>query len=188
MYPSFTPLRSFSHLLIVISTCITLGSFLYPDILVYGMNTIFLRIQEYGSFAIQIVLYQFLHWGILHLALNSYFLYTAWPMVEIRMSPSMYRLFFVSNTLFCAVALLLFSSWNTIGISGFAMALLAYLFMDLRSVWHPIAWQLGIMLIINIGIGFTSGISLTGHAAGALFGYIWWMVTKKWLQQLIHAR
>lgn len=189
MYPAFQPHRLFSHMLIVISAIVTLGAFIYQDLYLYGMNVRFLSQGEYGSFLVQIILYQFLHGNLLHLVLNGYFLYSAGPMVESRMSQGAFRLFFIGNTLFCMVALLLFSSSsNTIGISGFAMALLAYLFMDLRSIRHPMAGQLGIMLGINILIGFSSGISLTWHVAGAVFGYIWWLLMRHGLHKFVEAR
>jgi membrane associated rhomboid family serine protease len=59
------------------------------------------------------------------------------------------------------------------------MALLAYLYMDLQSTRHPMAGQVLIMLVINVAIGFTPGISLVGHAAGAVWGMIWWYLRKK---------
>ena len=112
----------------------------------------------------QILLYQFLHGDILHIFLNAYFLYQAGPEVESRMTKKEFKLFFLANTLFIALALWFLSRGNTIGISGFCMALLAYLYMDMRSVRHPMASQILIMLIINVLIGLTGNISFVGHA------------------------
>lgn len=34
------------------------------------------------------------------------------------------------------------------------------------------------MLVVNMLIGFTGSISLVGHAAGAIFGFVWWNMKK----------
>lgn len=85
--------------------------------------------------------------------MNSYFLYTAGPEVEVRMSPNRYIWFFVTSTIFVAIALFILQPGAlTIGISGFCMALLSYLWIDLYTTRHPMASQILIMLIVNIGI------------------------------------
>ena len=86
------------------------------------------------------------------------------------MSRDRYTWFFVSSTLFVAITLIVFAPQSlTIGISGFAMALLSYLWIDLYTTRHPMMTQTLIMLIINIVIGIAPGISLVGHLSGALW-------------------
>lgn len=85
-----------------------------------------------------------------------------------------YILFFLTSTIFVAIALWVFSNGLTVGISGFCMALLSYLYMDLSRIHHPFANQILIMLIVNIALGFTGNISFIGHASGALWGFLWW--------------
>jgi rhomboid protease GluP len=129
----------------------------------------------------QICLFQFLHGGIIHLLANSYFLYTAWPELEARMSRDRYTWFFVSSTIFVAIALIIFAPQSlTIGISGFAMALLSYLWIDLYTTRHPMAMQILMMLAINIGIGLVPGISLVGHLSGAIWWMVWWGIARNW--------
>ncbi len=112
--------------------------------------------------------------------MNAYFLYQAGPEIESRMSPMRYRAFFLLNTLFVAVCLWFFAPLSTtIGISGFCMALLSYLWIDLYTTRHPMANQILIMLVINIALGFTGNISFVGHASGAVFGLIWWYFRRK---------
>jgi membrane associated rhomboid family serine protease len=80
------------------------------------------------------------------------------------MSRDRYTWFFISTTLVVAVALLIFAPQSlTIGISGWCMALLSYLWIDLYTTRHPMAPQILAMLAINIGIGLIPGISLVGH-------------------------
>lgn len=77
------------------------------------------------------------------------------------MTQNRYWYFFITTTIFVAIALLVFAPGsNTIGISGFCMALLSYLWIDLHTTRHPMASQILIMLVINIGIGILPGISL----------------------------
>jgi membrane associated rhomboid family serine protease len=85
--------------------------------------------------------------------MNAYFLYTAGIELEARMTQNRFWYFFMTSTIFVVVALLLFSpGTNTIGISGFCMALLSYLWMDLYTTRHPMQNQILMMLVINIGI------------------------------------
>ena len=96
------------------------------------------------------------------------------------MSPGRFRIFFLLNTLFVALALWLFAPDSlTIGISGFCMALLSYLWIDLYTTRHPMASQILVMLVINIAIGLTGNISFVGHFFGAVFGVIAWFFRKK---------
>lgn len=188
MFPLFSPSRHLSHMLIIASVFITLISYSVPQLISYGMGAHFLRVGDYISFIAQIVLFQFLHWGILHLWMNCYFLYQIWPEVEARMSSWTFRAFFWTNTIFTMIALLIFAPNDlTIGISGFAMALLAYLFVDLWTIRHPSSGNLWFLLLLNIAIGFGTNISLVGHASGAVFGILWWYLTKKWLWEKIRA-
>lgn len=86
------------------------------------------------------------------------------------MSRDRYTWFFISTTLVVAIALLIFAPQSlTIGISGWCMAILSYLWIDLYMTRHPMAPQILTMLAINIGIGLIPGISLVGHLAGAIW-------------------
>jgi hypothetical protein len=69
-------------------------------------------------------------------------------------------LFFLLNAVFVGISLLVLSNGNTIGISGFAMAVLSYVFIDLYTKNNPEYTSAGVFLLINIAIGFTGNISL----------------------------
>lgn len=166
--------KSFSNILIVLSFAITGVSFFMGNILAYGMNSFFLVQGLYIQVIVQFLLYQFLHGGILHLLSNSFFLYLFGNQVEGLIGRGRFMLFFAFNTLFVGISLLLFANGNTIGISGFAMAVLAYIFLELRSRNNPEYRSAGIFLLINIAIGFTGNISLVGHLSGAIFGMIFY--------------
>jgi len=71
------------------------------------MNGDFFTKGNYLIFGIQVLLFQFLHGNMLHLFMNSYFLYSAGPEVEARMSRDRYTWFFITSTIFIATALLI---------------------------------------------------------------------------------
>ena len=181
MFPFF-PQRSLSHLLILVSIVVSMIGFLFPQFVsLYGMNGYYYANGDYISLIVQVILFQFLHGWVVHLLANSYFLYVAWPDVEARMSRDRYTWFFVSTTLFVAIALLIFAPYSlTIGISGWCMAILSYLWIDLYTTRHPMAPQILAMLAINIGIGLIPGISLIWHLSGAIWGLIWWGIARNW--------
>ncbi len=175
----FYPMRYISHMLIAVSVVVAMIGFMFPIIKGYfGLHAIIINEYTLPYIFWQILLYQFLHGDILHIFLNAYFLYQAGPEVESRMKRREFIYFFLGNTLFVAVSLWFLSSGNTIGISWFCMALLSYLYMDLQSTRSPMANQVLIMLLINVGLGLFGNISFVGHAAGAVFGILWWMMKK----------
>lgn len=177
----FYPGEYFSHALILVSIVVAFLGFSFPE---FQMLFWFHRISLGGDGVIfligQLFLYQFLHGNMLHLLLNSYFLYQAGPEVESRMSRSRFQLFFLANTFFVAIALWFLAPQSiTIGISGFCMALLSYLWIDLYTTRHPMANQILIMLVINIALWLTGNISFVGHFFGAVFGVMWWFLYRK---------
>lgn len=166
----FYPIRSISHRLILIAVIVSLFGFAFPSLIAYfWLHRIPLVPETFPYLLGQISLYQFLHGDILHILMNSIFLYQAGPEVEARMTRKWFLLFFLGNTFFVALSLWFLSSGLTIGISGFCMALLSYLYMDLARVRHPMANQVLIMLVINIALWLTGNISFVGHAAGAVW-------------------
>ena len=174
----FYPWRSISHTLILGMVIISLIGFFIPEFrLIFGFGWIDGNIPHTLA---SVVLFQFLHGDIFHLLMNGIFLYQAWPEVETRMSKSRFWYFFLFSTIFVALSLHFLSDAITIGMSGFCMALLSYLWIDLFTTKHPLANQILIMLIINIALWLSGNISFVGHASGAVFGLIWWKVFRDW--------
>lgn len=169
---------TFSNLLILLSLIATILSLVAPNILSYGMNGISIMTGDWIGLGLQFVLYQFLHGGIFHLVANGLFLYIFGNQVELLIGRTKYIVFFAINTVFVGASLLLLSSGNTIGISGFAMAVLAYVFMELKSRNDPEWRGAGLFLFINIAIGLTGNISLVGHLAGAVCGVGFYLANK----------
>ncbi len=177
----FYPKRYFSHALIVVAVIVSIVGFIFPSIIpLFWFHHISLGWDSIPILLGQTVLYQFLHADFFHIFMNAYFLYVAGPEVETRMSKNRFITFFITSTLFVALGLYIFAPYSlTIGISGFCMALLSYLWIDLHTLRHPLANQIGILLIINILFWLSGNISFVGHAAGAVWGLIWWQ-GRKW--------
>ncbi|MDP2103620.1 MAG: rhomboid family intramembrane serine protease [Candidatus Gracilibacteria bacterium] len=171
--------KTISNLLILTSGIVTAISFFLPSVLDYGMHPLFWMQGDYLGIVLQFLLYQFLHGGILHFVMNSFFLFIFGNQVEVLIGRQKYILFFLGNTLFVGIALLLFASANTIGISGFAMAILAYIALELKSRNNPEYRSAMIFLFINVVIGLTGNISLVGHLSGAIFGAVFFFFHHK---------
>jgi membrane associated rhomboid family serine protease len=171
-----------TYLLIIISIVVTIYARSNTTLVRYGMNRDFLARHDFGSFWKQVAMFQFLHGDILHIVMNSYFLYSAGPFVEQILWSGRYIVFFITSTLFSVAMLYYFAPrQNTIGISGFCMAILSYLWILLATTGGSWANDIGILLLINIAIGFLPGISLVGHVAGAIWGVLFWFITRNFL-------
>ncbi len=168
-----------SYLLILLSVIVSLIVWQNKHLMQYGMNREYYARWNYPNFLKQLGLFQFIHGDILHLVMNSYFLYSAGPTLEKLIWGSNFIIFFLTTTIVTVFALyFLAPKSNTIGISGFCMALLAYLWIELYTSGDPAASQIGFLLIINIAFGFFPGISFVWHAAGALWGITFWYITQ----------
>ena len=74
----FYPMRYISHMLIGISVVVAILGFIFPTLIEYfALQHIPLTGNTLPLVVGQIILYQFLHGNILHIFLNSYFLYQA---------------------------------------------------------------------------------------------------------------
>ncbi len=177
----FYPSRYLSHAILVVMVVISLIGFADSRMIqIFGFHFSGLSFEMLPSLISSILLFQFLHGNLLHLMMNWLFIYQAWPEVESRMSRQNFIRFFIGSTLFVAVALSIFSSGVTIGMSGFALALLSYLWIDLYSTRHPMANQILIMLVLNILLGLSGNISFVGHFFGAVWGLVWWKFFATW--------
>lgn len=176
----FHPKKILSHALILICGIVSVIGFMFPNFnFLYSLHSGIHNVN-FEVILLQSVLFQFLHGGIFHLFLNSYFLYSAGPEMEARISRNGFVAFFIFSTVFIVIAILMLENpgTRTLGISGFCNAILAYLTLDLYSTKHPMANSFGFMLVINIAIGFLGGISFIGHFFGSLAWIIWFIGTK----------
>ena len=161
-----------SNLLIIISMIITFISFNYLDIIEFWMNTYYINSWDYIHYILQYFLYNFIHWNYMHLFSNILFIYLFWNLVENIVTRNKYIIFFIFITIFNWIWLSVFSDWNTIWISWFALAILVYYTLELKSLKNPeYKWWIT-AIIISIWVWFVPWISLLWH----LFWAIWWAI------------
>lgn len=115
----------------------------------------------------------FLHFGILHLAMNMYLLYQLGMMIEPALGRMRFSLLYFAALLGgSAGAILLQPTGLHGGASGAVFGLMgaAAVGMTQRGV-NPLTTGIGTLLILNLVITFTiPGISIGGHLGGAIAG------------------
>ncbi len=118
----------------------------------------------------------FLHFGILHLGFNMYFLYVLGPMLEPALGRINFLLLYMASLLGGALGVVLLDTSGGIsaGASGAVFGLLAAATVGLwRRGVNPFTTGIGAALILNVFITFAvPGISIGGHVGGAIAGAI----------------
>jgi membrane associated rhomboid family serine protease len=117
----------------------------------------------------------FLHFGILHLAFNMYFLYVLGPILEPGLGRVNYLLLYMASLLGGSLGVVVVDSGGiTAGASGAVFGLLAAATVGLwRRGVNPMTTGIGTALVLNLFITFAvPGISIGGHIGGAIAGAI----------------
>jgi membrane associated rhomboid family serine protease len=117
----------------------------------------------------------FLHFGIIHIAFNMYFLYVLGPMLEPGLGRVNYLLLYMASLLGGSLGVILLDGGGiTAGASGAVFGLLAAATVGLwRRGVNPFTTGIGTTLILNLFITFAiPGISIGGHIGGAIAGAI----------------
>jgi membrane associated rhomboid family serine protease len=117
----------------------------------------------------------FTHYGIIHLALNMYFLYVLGPLLEPQLGRARFLLLYMASLLGGSLgAILLSPSSLTAGASGAVFGLMAAASVGLwRRGVNPFSTSIGQILLLNLFLTFViSGISIGGHLGGAIAGAI----------------
>ncbi len=163
-----------SNIFILISAFATFIAMAFPEHNInwyWWTNSYYLYDWNYPRFFIQFFTGTFLHWWMLHFAMNSIFIYYFWNIVEIMLWAKKYFSFFIFVVIFNWIWLSIFApEQNTIWISGFALALLAYYTLELRAQKNPEYTGWITAIIINLWIWLMPWISLYWH----LFWVISW--------------
>mgnify|MGYP004000171753 CR=1 FL=1 len=172
-----------SNVLILISLISTILVTIFPHLYIFGMNNGFLDQWLYHIYIIQFFTGSFLHWWILHLLMNSLFLFIFWNIIEGIIWKNKFIVFFVFVTVFNWVLLSVMNTWNTVWISWFCMALISYYTLELRSRNDPdYKWWIT-ALIINIWIWIMPQISLFWHLFWAIAWVIYYLINKDFFRK-----
>jgi membrane associated rhomboid family serine protease len=115
----------------------------------------------------------FMHFGILHLAFNMYFLYVLGPMLERPLGRVRFSLLYFASLLGGSFGVVLSDAPGiTAGASGAVFGLLGAAALGLwRRGVNPFSTGIGTVLLLNIFITFAvPGISIGGHLGGLVAG------------------
>jgi membrane associated rhomboid family serine protease len=156
--------------LVLASLFFTAYAFVNPSILRFAMDPYEGFSASVGDLAARFVLFQFLHGSFFHLLGNSFFLLYFGSPVEREMGTSRYAAFFLASTAFVGACVLALAQGPTIGMSGFAMAVLTYSALRMKEARNPDYRGALFFVALNVGFGFVGNVSLVGHAAGAVAG------------------
>jgi membrane associated rhomboid family serine protease len=141
------------------------GNFRFPAGFPYAGHDQYWRIVTSG----------FLHDGILHIALNMFFLYMMGPMIESAIGRINYAAVYVAALLAGSFGALAFTPLDpTVGASGAIFGVFGALLVVARSRGVSL-WQSGLGLTLIINLAFTlsiKGISIGGHIGGLIAGVI----------------
>lgn len=122
----------------------------------------------------------FLHFGLIHIALNMYFLYVLGPQMESQLGRVKFLLLYMASLLGGSAGVVLIDQGSfTAGASGAVFGLLGATAVGIwqRGV-NPFSTQIGTLLLINLGLTFfIGGISIGGHVGGLVAGAICGFVT-----------
>ena len=117
----------------------------------------------------------FMHYGVIHIALNMYFLYVLGPLLEPPLGRVRFLLLYAASLLGGSLGVLVLDSGGlTAGASGAVFGLLAAAAVGLwRRGVNPFSTSIGKVLLLNLFLTFfIGGISIGGHLGGAAAGAI----------------
>ncbi len=117
----------------------------------------------------------FLHYGIIHLALNMYFLYVLGPLLEPPLGRLRFVLLYFASLLGGSLGVIVIDSGGlTAGASGAVFGLMAAAAVGLwRRGVNPFSTAIGSTLLLNLFLTFfIGGISIGGHLGGMFAGAI----------------
>lgn len=117
----------------------------------------------------------FMHFGVLHIGLNMYFLYILGPMLEESLGRVRFALLYMASLLGGSLGIILFDSGGlTAGASGAVFGLMAAASVGMwRRGINPFSSSIGSALLLNLFLTFViPGVSIGGHLGGAVAGAI----------------
>lgn len=120
----------------------------------------------------------FLHYGLLHLALNSYALWILGRECERLLGPLRFIVLYMLAGLGGNVAVYLFSGLNSpvLGASGSIFGLFGALFFFFRKLRSDVRGLVGLIVANLLLSVFIAGISLSAHVGGLLTGALFGLV------------
>ena len=129
--------------------------------------------EPYGWY--RLVTSGFLHFGLVHIGLNMFFLYILGPMLEPTLGRVRFLLLYLASLLGGSLGVVLLDSGGiSAGASGAVFGLMSAAAVgQWRRGINPMSTGIGATLLLNLVITFAiPGISIGGHLGGAVAGAI----------------
>lgn len=168
---------SVSTTLILLSLFATIAVTYYSNLYNFWMNRFFFEQWIYHIWVIQFFISQFLHGNFFHFLTNAVFILYFWNILEQYIGTRKILIFFLFTSVFIGIWLTLFHAPSTVGISGFALAVLSYYTLHLKRIKNP-EYSGGITaIILNVILGFAPWVSFLGHILWVIAGVLYfWMI------------
>jgi len=176
---------SISTILILLSVIFTIIWYINPEFISeWSINNFYLNKWDFFHWLIQFFTGTFIHWWIMHIFMNTIFIYYFWNILEIILWKTKYIIFFVLFIIFNWIVLsYLQPNAYTIWISWFAMTIITYYTLELKSLKNPdYKWWIT-AIIINLGIWFYPWISLYWHLNWVIFWMIFYYLTNDFFKR-----
>ncbi|HYL39739.1 MAG TPA: rhomboid family intramembrane serine protease [Candidatus Binatus sp.] len=166
-----------AQLILVVTVVVSLAAILSPDTTL-GDALALDRLDVVQGQLYRLLSVTLVHANFLHLALNMYALYLIGPVVEGIWGSRLFALFYVLTGIAASATSIVFSPGPAVGASGAIFGLIGVLFAGTR-VHHPmldqraraIVPQLGILIVLNLVLGFSiGGIDNAAHIGGLVSG------------------
>lgn len=148
--------------------------FIFPDLIKFWVNRYFYVQQLYHIWILQFFSSQFIHGSVMHILFNCIGIYYFWSIVEKIIWSRCMLVFFISCSICLGLFITFMSSANTVWLSGFVMAVLAFYAKELHKQKNSEFWGVFVFLLINIALGFMPWISFIGHFLWAVYGFLFW--------------
>jgi membrane associated rhomboid family serine protease len=173
---------TFSNFLIILSIIFTVIWYFDPRFIQeWSINNYYNK--NLLHYFLQFFSWTFIHWWIFHLFFNSIFIFYFGNILEIIMKKKKYISFFLFSTVFIGLSLTNFTNDLTIWISGFAMSLLTYYTLELKSLNNP-EYKWGITaIIVNLAIWLYPWISLWWHFFWVIAWIIFYFITNDFFKR-----
>lgn len=128
---------SFSQLLILVSAILSVISWSHPALKELALVPLNIRWESFPHAIPELLGFQFLHKDFWHLLGNAFILLIIGTKVEARMGKDTFVRYYLLANVFVGAGIFFLASAPTIGISGFAMALIGTEALSLRERKDP---------------------------------------------------
>lgn len=157
--------RSVTGIVLIINIAVFIGANILPANLSTYLFVSIPHVITPGTFLSMIS-----HFNLMHLLSNMYLLVMLGNILESLLTTKRYVMLLGLAGLMIAVGWFFLFGWPTVWFSGIAMAMISYTYFS-RNIFID-KQELLFLLVINILVWLSPGVSFAWHALGAVAGYV----------------